>query len=72
MKLKWRNYQVVEAFCNGLLSLDEAVKAIVTKKEVSNELKRISLLRFFDLRSAENVGNVEDDLVADLYISMMA
>lgn len=67
MKMKKRNYQIVEAFCNGALSLDEAVKSIRTKRELSLDLIRVSLLRFFDLRFAENVGNVEDELVADLY-----
>lgn len=67
MKIRWRNYQVVDAFCNGVISLDEAVKAIRTKRNVSLDFIRVSLLRFFDLRFAENVGNVEDDLVADLY-----
>lgn len=67
MKMKLRNYQIVEAFCNGAMSLDDAVKAIRTKRNMSLDLIRVSLLRFFDLRFAENVGNVEDDLVADLY-----
>lgn len=70
MTLKWRNYLVIEAFCNGTLSIDEAVIALVTKKDVSNETKRISLLRFFDLRSAEKVGNVVDDMEADVLQSI--
>ncbi len=72
MTLKWRNYLVIEAFCNGTLSIDEAVTALVTKKDVTKETKRISLLRFFDLRSAEKVGNVDDEMEADVFKTINA